>query len=423
MEKTIHYLNGDVVYTGQVVGDVWEGHGKLQEFENGKLKEEYEGDFKKDSRDGNGRFVEYNKTSVYTYVGQWVNDYKQGNGKETIEQDGVILFEYEGNFVKNKKHGYGISKEIFRDKSKTYKGNWKNDNKHGDGTQIYEGGFTYSGTWENNKLIDGALLYEDIEILFTFESDRYVIYDVHNPTFRTIDIQILLLDTILNFDKVRILTLDMYYLIGFLNSSVQINQFIEDINTRHCAVRLVALCHGSLLSGFPLSIPSLQRISNVPNGICNFDTLSNKINILNLHSIDDKDYIQQINTTFMTDLKQKCMMNPSRFKNGDIFLEMCRTIRTIPTNTFVYQQPILNKMFSSGESKVCLLLLYNDRGEYINLFSLQSTFTLQNVLKRIPNCSNCIFVDLSCSSKDIDINYKQLQYMGGKRKTKKNKKQ
>jgi hypothetical protein len=125
----------------------------------------------------------------------------------------------------------------------------------------------------------------------------------------------------------------------------------------------------------------------------------------------------------MTDLKQKCMMNPSRFKNGDIFLEMCRTIRTIPTNTFVYQQPILNKMFSSGESKVCLLLLYNDRGEYINLFSLQSTFTLQNVLKRIPNCSNCIFVDLSCSSKDIDINYKQLQYMGGKRKTKKNKKQ
>jgi hypothetical protein len=119
-------------------------------------------------------------------------------------------------------------------------------------------------------------------------------------------------------------------------------------------------------------------------------------------------------------LKTKCRKNPNQFENGAEYVEMCKTITTIPNKTFTYNQPILNKIFDAIESKVCLLLLYNDRGEYINLFSIHPRITLQNILKRIPNCSNCIFVDLSCSDKEDYIVHKQIQYMGG-RKTKRKK--
>jgi hypothetical protein len=400
MEKTIEYLDGNVIYTGQVVDqDDWHGHGNIKQLDDrGKVKEEYNGDFNHGSRHGKGILIMYNANTKYTYKGNWVNDFKEGIGTETVEKNGFLQYTYEGNFLQDKRYG--------------------------DGIQINEHGFTYSGIWNNNKLMDGKLIYEDIEILFIWKTDRYIINGVHNPSFRTIDINLLLLDTILDFDNVRILTLDMYYLIGFLESPTYIKKFIDDINTRQCSVRLVALCHATLLSGFPLPIQTLQRISNVPNGICNFDNLQNKIDILDLQTIqDDHEYVQQIEETFMTDLKKKCKMNPKLFENGDAYLETCKTITTIPNKTMVYNQPILNKLFSANESKVCLLLLYNDRGEYINLFSLQPTFSLQNILKRISKCSKCIFVDLSCSPKEEDIVHKQLQYMGGKRKTKrKNKK-
>ena len=384
--KTITYPSG-AIYTGQVIDDdVWHGRGKIQQFEDGKLTEEYEGDFIHDTRHGYGTLINHAHNSIYT--GQWVNDVKEGIGKETVEKNGTLS---------------------------TYEGEWVQDKPHGNGTYTSKG-FTYTGKWDT-QFIDGIMRYEDIEIFFTWENDKNVIRKVNNPTFRTIDIK-LLLDTIINFDNTRILSLDMYYLIGFLNGPTYIKNFLHDINTRHCEVRLVALCHAALLDGFPLSIPNLQRISNVPNGIPNFDTLKNKIDILDLQSIEDNDeYIKEINKTFMKDLKTKCRRNPKLFENGAEYLEMCRTI-TIPNKIFTRNQPILNKLFDAFDSKVCLLLLYNDRGEYINLFSIQPRFTLQNVLKRIPNCSNCIFVDLSCSSKEDYIVHKQIQYMGGKTKKK-----
>ena len=53
----------------------------------------------------------------------------------------------EGQFVNGKLSGYG--REIYP--NWYYIGDWKDDNRHGQGTYVFCNGTTYVGAWKNHK--------------------------------------------------------------------------------------------------------------------------------------------------------------------------------------------------------------------------------------------------------------------------------
>ena len=69
---------------------------------------------------------------------------------------------YEGNYVSDKKHGYGIYK--WREKRKTYEGGWKQGKQHGPGISVSADG-TVSYAMFNEGNATAATDPEDIEII------------------------------------------------------------------------------------------------------------------------------------------------------------------------------------------------------------------------------------------------------------------
>ena len=65
---------------------------------------------------------------------------------------------YNGYIVDGKKHGQGVY--IDRSAHVQYKGEWVDDNIHGFGTiQNYFEGFSFTGTFENNRMIYGTMTW------------------------------------------------------------------------------------------------------------------------------------------------------------------------------------------------------------------------------------------------------------------------
>ena len=59
------------------------------------------------------------------YLGDWENDKKYGEGKETYpNQDS-----YQGQFLNGKPHGFGV----FTSQEETFQGEWLNGLRHGHG--------------------------------------------------------------------------------------------------------------------------------------------------------------------------------------------------------------------------------------------------------------------------------------------------
>ena len=86
----------------------------------------YEGEWNEGERNGFGILSKINSgRKEVIYYGCWVEGEKQGFG---------ILYSlhsvYRGNFLKNKKHGYG---QMWWDSGQHYEGSWKNDKFHGTG--------------------------------------------------------------------------------------------------------------------------------------------------------------------------------------------------------------------------------------------------------------------------------------------------
>ena len=67
-----------------------------------------------------------------------------GQGKLIIKKRDRNLYQYDGNFVDNKKDGYG---EITYSDGKSYKGQFKNDKRHGTGSLVTNS-TNYTGQWE-----------------------------------------------------------------------------------------------------------------------------------------------------------------------------------------------------------------------------------------------------------------------------------
>jgi len=101
--------NGCIVYIGEFLNDEKNGFGTLFEVieRDGKFQSyiRYEGYWKNGKVEGNGKSYSTDIDSLgsIVYVGNFHNDYKNGNGTY-YEADGKI---YEGGFVNGRKHGFG----------------------------------------------------------------------------------------------------------------------------------------------------------------------------------------------------------------------------------------------------------------------------------------------------------------------------
>ncbi len=70
---------------------------------------------------------------------------------------------YEGQFKSGHRSGFGILKRQADVKS-GYKGEWRNDLRHGPGEERWEDGTKFEGVWENGKQLYGALEWtQDVE--------------------------------------------------------------------------------------------------------------------------------------------------------------------------------------------------------------------------------------------------------------------
>ena len=134
-------LFGIKCYEGQFKDNqLLDGKGKIIEICGDGSRAVYEGDIKNMKRDGNG--IEIRKD--YTYMGQFSNDVKHGQGK-AIFDDGKTV--YEGDFTNGKMTGKG--KFNWKNNS-SYDGEFLNGEMHGKGVYTFVDGSKYEGEYVNN---------------------------------------------------------------------------------------------------------------------------------------------------------------------------------------------------------------------------------------------------------------------------------
>lgn len=89
--------------------------------------------------------IYYNKELKILYEGEWLNNRKNGYGIETYQDNSI----YKGEFYKGQKKGIGFYK--WNDNS-SYKGYWENNCLEGFGIYKFKDGSSYSGMWHNNQM-------------------------------------------------------------------------------------------------------------------------------------------------------------------------------------------------------------------------------------------------------------------------------
>lgn len=79
------------------------------------------------------------------YRGQWKDNLRHGEGTFKWADDE----KYEGEYVEGKREGYGV---YHWPSGERYEGNWKNDRRNGEGT-LYDknNNISYEGEWKNDK--------------------------------------------------------------------------------------------------------------------------------------------------------------------------------------------------------------------------------------------------------------------------------
>ncbi|CDW89401.1 serine threonine-protein kinase ctr1-like [Stylonychia lemnae] len=131
-------------FLGQMKGSIREGHGRYICADKNKEKNyEYEGEWLKNRRHGNGRCFYYNKD---LYVGQWLEGQRHGRGTH-FTGDGE---RYEGEWRNDMRDGEGI---LWSTNGIQYYGTFKNDKKDGTGEIIMADGTRYIEEWTNGLLL------------------------------------------------------------------------------------------------------------------------------------------------------------------------------------------------------------------------------------------------------------------------------
>jgi hypothetical protein len=166
-QGTETYANGDAVYFGEWKDGKLNGQGTYFFAEGGV----YVGEFKDDKRHGKGAY-----TDAYgvKYIGEWKDGEITENGKYTAASnlpvcEGIFLenywdncvgsfssgngWTYFGEWKNNNRHGQGAIQLTNGDK---YVGEFKDDNKHGQGTITFANGDKYVGEWKDGEITENG---------------------------------------------------------------------------------------------------------------------------------------------------------------------------------------------------------------------------------------------------------------------------
>ena len=138
-------------YYGELKDGQREGKGMFKFSKDDKFCTMYEGEFKNNLFDGQGKLY-FKNGAIYngTFVKNKIEGYSRLNEK---------TYEYEGNFDGGRKKGMG--KMIYKN-GDVYEGQFKNDMRNGSGTYKYADGSTYVGNWVDDlKQGDGELQIND----------------------------------------------------------------------------------------------------------------------------------------------------------------------------------------------------------------------------------------------------------------------
>ena len=150
IKKTLN----DTTYIGDFTLGLKDGRGKEETSEH-----IYEGEFKNDKRNGNGKL--YYKNLKDTYTGNFIDNNLTGNG--TYEWSNGE--KYSGNFLNGKMHGKGIYK--WPDGGK-YEGDYLNNIKEGHGIFTWSNGKIFEGPFKNGKPNGAGIL--------TTKNKKYRVY-------------------------------------------------------------------------------------------------------------------------------------------------------------------------------------------------------------------------------------------------------
>ena len=134
--KTKEYSNG--VYTGPYKNDKRHGYG-VYYFTNGDV---YHGDFR-DGTISNYGIMKYRDGGIYK--GYWKNGIQHGFGK-VVRSDRIVQGKWENGKIN------GLGKIVFLETKDTYVGEFKDDKRHGNGQYTWSNGDVYIGNWDKGKM-------------------------------------------------------------------------------------------------------------------------------------------------------------------------------------------------------------------------------------------------------------------------------
>ena len=166
----IYYEDGST-YSGDIKNYKRDGNGKFK-----SEKEEYDGEWKKDQKNGEGTLIFSDKTKYkghfkdnkfdgrgtmnwkngFSYEGYFMNNFLHGKGYLRGSNNHI----YDGYFQNGKFHGEGTFKWINRESAtEYYKGNYSSGQKDGKGEFHFGNGHIYYGWWKSGDP-DGEGIYE-----------------------------------------------------------------------------------------------------------------------------------------------------------------------------------------------------------------------------------------------------------------------
>jgi uncharacterized protein (TIGR02145 family) len=145
-------------YTGEWVNGNKQGQGKqVTEFMIGF--ETYEGLWANGMKQGKGKLVSSGEGYESTYTGTWNDDKMVGYGEAISEfinpeNGSVERSTYKGQFANDSRNGQGTEVSY----EGTYTGNWKDGLRNGLGKMVYKDGRIYEGQWAGGPNGDGTLI-------------------------------------------------------------------------------------------------------------------------------------------------------------------------------------------------------------------------------------------------------------------------
>jgi hypothetical protein len=143
---TVLYDMDDNIYKGTMLLGKKNGPG---EFDYIKLKMIYNGEFKDDLREGNGKVI--SKDGSHYYVGDWLNNKMDGNGIYYSSKLGT----YKGRFHENHFEGKGNLVDL---ENNVYDGMFHKSQKKGRGELKMNNGNIYVGEFKNDKFNGKGIL-------------------------------------------------------------------------------------------------------------------------------------------------------------------------------------------------------------------------------------------------------------------------